>query len=102
MWNKFGDAFFTKLGNFENHFGPDAIQPRHTNHHSRLCASQPPHENYFLFMNYLIVIVGPTAIGKTAHSIALAQALQCEILSCDSRQFYKEMSIGTAVPEPHE
>jgi tRNA dimethylallyltransferase len=53
-------------------------------------------------MNYLIVIVGPTAIGKTAHSIALAQALQCEILSCDSRQFYKEMSIGTAVPEPHE
>ena len=53
-------------------------------------------------MNYLIVIVGPTAIGKTAHSIALAQALQCEILSCDSRQFYKEMCIGTAVPEPHE
>ncbi|MEY2691945.1 MAG: hypothetical protein RIT03_335 [Bacteroidota bacterium] len=53
-------------------------------------------------MNYLIVIVGPTAIGKTAHSIALAQALQCEILSCDSRQFYKEMCIGTAVPETHE
>ncbi len=53
-------------------------------------------------MNYLIVVVGPTAIGKTAHSIALAQALCCEILSCDSRQFYKEMYIGTAVPEPHE
>lgn len=53
-------------------------------------------------MNYLIVIVGPTAIGKTAHSIALAQALNCEILSCDSRQFYIEMCIGTAVPEPHE
>jgi tRNA dimethylallyltransferase len=53
-------------------------------------------------MNYLIVVVGPTAIGKTAHSIALAQALGCEILSCDSRQFYKEMCIGTAVPEPDE
>jgi tRNA dimethylallyltransferase len=53
-------------------------------------------------MNYLIVVVGPTAIGKTAHSIALAQAMGCEILSCDSRQFYKEMYIGTAVPEPHE
>ncbi|MCX6185147.1 MAG: tRNA (adenosine(37)-N6)-dimethylallyltransferase MiaA [Flavobacterium sp.] len=53
-------------------------------------------------MNYLIVVVGPTAIGKTAHSIALAQALGCEILSCDSRQFYKEMRIGTAVPEPDE
>ena len=53
-------------------------------------------------MNYLIVIVGPTAIGKTAHSIALAQALQCEIVSCDSRQFYKEMNLGTAVPETHE
>jgi len=53
-------------------------------------------------MNYLIVVVGPTAIGKTAHSIALAQALGCEILSCDSRQFYNEMCIGTAVPEPDE
>jgi tRNA dimethylallyltransferase len=53
-------------------------------------------------MNYLIVIVGPTAIGKTAHSIALAQALHCEIISCDSRQFYKEMCIGTAVPDSHE
>lgn len=53
-------------------------------------------------MNYLIVVVGPTAIGKTAHSIGLAQALGCEILSCDSRQFYKEMCIGTAVPEPEE
>ncbi len=53
-------------------------------------------------MNYLIVVVGPTAIGKTAHSIGLAQALGCEILSCDSRQFYNEMCIGTAVPEPDE
>lgn len=50
----------------------------------------------------LICIVGPTAIGKTALSIAFAKALQCDIISCDSRQFYKEMNIGTAVPEPEE
>jgi len=48
-------------------------------------------------MKYLITIIGPTAIGKTALSIALAQQFQCEIISCDSRQFFKEMRIGTAV-----
>jgi len=48
--------------------------------------------------NYLISIVGPTAIGKTALSIKLAKAFDTEILSADSRQFYKEMSIGTAAP----
>jgi tRNA dimethylallyltransferase len=53
-------------------------------------------------MNYLITIIGPTAIGKTALSIALAQHYNCEILSCDSRQFYKEMKIGTAVPSEQE
>lgn len=46
----------------------------------------------------LIVIVGPTAVGKTSISIELAKRLQCDILSCDSRQFFKEMSIGTAKP----
>ncbi|TSE09525.1 tRNA (adenosine(37)-N6)-dimethylallyltransferase MiaA [Aquimarina algiphila] len=46
----------------------------------------------------LIVIVGPTAIGKTSLSIQLAQHFDCEIVSADSRQFYKEMSIGTAAP----
>ncbi len=51
---------------------------------------------------FLITIVGPTAIGKTALSIALAQHYQCEIVSCDSRQFFKEMSIGTAVPSQEE
>ncbi|MBO6606787.1 tRNA (adenosine(37)-N6)-dimethylallyltransferase MiaA [Psychroserpens sp.] len=51
---------------------------------------------------YLISIVGPTAIGKTALSIKLAQHYQTEIISADSRQFYKEMSIGTAVPTPTE
>lgn len=51
---------------------------------------------------FLITIVGPTSIGKTALSIALAQHFKCEILSCDSRQFYREMSIGTAVPSSEE
>ncbi len=48
--------------------------------------------------NYLITVAGPTAIGKTALSIALAKHFNTEILSSDSRQFYKEMQIGTAVP----
>jgi len=52
--------------------------------------------------NTLITIVGATAIGKTALSIKLAQHFNCEIISCDSRQFYKEMTIGTAVPDPDE
>lgn len=53
-------------------------------------------------MNYLITIIGPTAIGKTALSIALAQHFGCAIISCDSRQFFKEMKIGTAVPNDDE
>ncbi|WP_445451977.1 tRNA (adenosine(37)-N6)-dimethylallyltransferase MiaA [Flavobacterium sp. 25HG05S-40] len=53
-------------------------------------------------MNYLITIIGPTAIGKTSLSIALAQHFGCDILSCDSRQFFKEMRIGTAVPNASE
>ena len=53
-------------------------------------------------MKYLITIVGPTAIGKTALSIDLANHYNCEIVSCDSRQFFKEMAIGTAVPKPEE
>ncbi len=53
-------------------------------------------------MKYLITIVGPTAIGKTSLSIALAQHFNCDIISCDSRQFFKEMTIGTAVPSPEE
>ena len=52
--------------------------------------------------NYLISVVGPTAIGKTALSIKLAQHFKTEILSADSRQFYKEMSIGTAAPTADE
>ena len=53
-------------------------------------------------MNYLITIIGPTAIGKTSLSIALAQHFGCAIISCDSRQFFKEMKIGTAVPTAKE
>lgn len=53
-------------------------------------------------MNYLITIIGPTAIGKTALSIALAKHFDCDIISCDSRQFFKEMKIGTAVPSDDE
>lgn len=51
---------------------------------------------------YLISIVGATAIGKTSLSIALAKHFNTEIVSSDSRQFYKEMYIGTAVPNPEE
>ena len=52
--------------------------------------------------NYLISIVGPTAIGKTALSIKLAKYFNTEIISADSRQFFKEMQIGTAAPTPQE
>jgi tRNA dimethylallyltransferase len=53
-------------------------------------------------LNYLITIIGPTAIGKTSLSITLAQHFGCAIISCDSRQFFKEMKIGTAVPTDKE
>ena len=50
----------------------------------------------------LLYIAGPTAIGKTALSIALAKALNTEIISCDARQCFREMTIGTAVPLEEE
>ncbi|MCZ8195992.1 MAG: tRNA (adenosine(37)-N6)-dimethylallyltransferase MiaA [Flavobacterium sp.] len=53
-------------------------------------------------MNYLITIIGPTAIGKTSLSITLAKHFGCDVISCDSRQFFKEMKIGTAVPTDEE
>lgn len=52
--------------------------------------------------NYLFVIVGPTGIGKTSLSIRLAKHFDTEIISSDSRQFYKELKIGTAAPTPDE
>jgi len=52
--------------------------------------------------NTLIVILGPTGIGKTDLGVFLAQKLGTEIMSADSRQFYKELKIGTAVPSDDE
>lgn len=52
--------------------------------------------------NTLWVVLGQTAIGKTTLGIQIAQKLNTEIISCDSRQFYKEMRIGTAVPSTEE
>lgn len=53
-------------------------------------------------MNVLVVIAGPTAVGKTELCVKLAQELNTEIVSADSRQFYRELSIGTAKPTPEE
>src|SRR5690554_5314544 len=53
-------------------------------------------------MKKIIVIAGPTASGKTSLAVALAKQLKCPIISADSRQFYKELSIGTAKPTPEE
>ena len=52
--------------------------------------------------NFLIVIVGPTAVGKTDLCVQLAKELKCDIISSDSRQFFKELSIGTAKPTTKE
>ncbi len=50
----------------------------------------------------LLVILGPTAVGKTSYSIRKALELGSPVISCDSRQLYREMCIGTAVPSPEE
>ena len=52
--------------------------------------------------NTLIVLPGPTGVGKTAFATGLAEWLGCDIISCDSRQFYREMKIGTAAPGKEE
>ena len=49
-------------------------------------------------MKKLIIILGPTAVGKTDYSIETALRYDSPVISCDSRQIYKEMTIGTAVP----
>ena len=56
----------------------------------------------FFLLKHLISIVGTTGIGKTRLAIDLANHLDTEIISCDSRQFYKEMRIGTAMPTDEE
>lgn len=53
-------------------------------------------------MKKVVAISGPTGVGKTALAISLANHFQTEIISCDSRQFYKEMSIGVARPSMEE
>lgn len=52
--------------------------------------------------NKLIIILGPTAVGKTDYSIETALKYDSPIISCDSRQIYKEMTIGTAVPSAEQ
>lgn len=52
--------------------------------------------------NRLIVLPGPTGVGKSEYAIELADRLGCSIISCDSRQFYREMKIGTAVPDEQQ
>jgi tRNA A37 N6-isopentenylltransferase MiaA len=49
----------------------------------------------------LLIVLGPTCVGKTDYSIGLAKFYSSPVISCDSRQIYKEMRIGTAVPMPH-
>lgn len=53
-------------------------------------------------MNNLVVLIGPTAVGKTETSLAIAERFSCPIISADSRQMYKGMQIGTAMPTQDE
>lgn len=50
----------------------------------------------------LVVLLGPTGIGKTELSLLLAERLQCPILNCDSRQLFRDLQIGTAAPTPEQ
>jgi len=53
-------------------------------------------------MKTLVVLTGPTGVGKTELSLRIAEALGSPVLSCDSRQIFREMSIGTAAPTPDQ
>ena len=53
-------------------------------------------------MRQIIVVAGPTAVGKTKYAIAIAKAVGGEIVSCDSMQLYKYMNIGSAKPTQEE
>ncbi len=72
----------------------------------RRCKNTSPFLLYFCAMSqatkYLIIIAGPTAVGKTALCVKLAQLLDTEVVSADSRQFYRELAIGTAKPTTAE
>ena len=52
--------------------------------------------------NTLLVLLGPTGVGKTDISVDIAGRFGTEIISCDSRQFYVEMTIGTAIPSEEQ
>src|SRR5438445_12900876 len=64
----------------------------------RAKAKNPPRMND----RAVIIIVGPTAVGKTAAAVGLAQELSTSIISADSRQCFKELNIGVAKPSPEE
>jgi tRNA dimethylallyltransferase len=68
--------------------------------HETGCAAEPARRQWR--RNPLLVIVGPTAVGKTALALHLAEGLDGEIVSADSRSFYRGMDIGTAKPTPEE
>ena len=53
-------------------------------------------------MKQIIVVAGPTAVGKTKYAIEAAKAFNGEVVSCDSMQLYKYMDIGSAKPTPEE
>lgn len=61
-------------------------------------------QNWEILINrkFLVLVVGPTAVGKTELCLNLAKKFNTEIVSCDSRQFYREMNLGTAKPSPEE
>lgn len=58
--------------------------------------------NYKNKPKYLVIIFGPTGVGKTDLSIEIADYFKSDIISCDSRQIYKELNAGVAKPEPHQ
>ena len=62
----------------------------------------PKRSSARMTMNKLVIILGPTAVGKTDYSIETALKYGSPIISCDSRQIYKEMTIGTAVPSAEQ
>ena len=68
-----------------------------------MAQTNPPiHQSPNPLLPPLVVLLGPTAVGKTALSLELAQGFQGEIVSADSRQIYRRMDIGTAKPTPEE
>ncbi len=56
----------------------------------------------FSLMKTLLVLLGPTGVGKTEWSLSVAEALRCPIISADSRQLYRGLSVGTAAPTPEQ